>query len=144
MENKLDKLFRAKLEQHSIAPSANAWEKVAAGFPKKNNTWALSWRIAAAVALLAVVSWLAYDFTKEEKVEITKDNTIETPRQEVVTKDKEVVEKPMMEKKTPAPVQRMVADRASKTTTTPQVITNTNENETLKEEIQPVQEVTIA
>lgn len=116
MENKLDKLFRDKLEQHSVAPSAHAWEKVAAGFPKKNNSWTLSWRIAAAIALLAVVSWLAFDFSQPREVQITKKETIEQPtieqpKQNVEDKEALKSEKKDEKFKKPAPVQNTVAQR---------------------------------
>jgi hypothetical protein len=118
MENNLDKLFRDKLEQHSIAPSAHAWEKVAARFPKKNNAWTLSWRIAAAVALLGVVGWFAIDFGKDDAVEITKDTTspaIEQPKQEAAIKIKEdSKEKQHVEEmKRPESLQQVAAQKAN-------------------------------
>jgi hypothetical protein len=140
MENKLDKLFRDKLEQHSIAPSAFAWEKVAAGFPKKNNTWALSWRIAAAVALLAVAGWFAFDFRETETKVITKDTTTQQQKQEVVASEKKETEKPLTEKKTPAPVQRPVARPIVKEAAPALAVTQpTKENEI--ENIQPEQTI---
>jgi hypothetical protein len=116
MENKLDKLFRDKLEHHSIQPSAQAWDKVAAGFPKKNNTIVWAWRIAAAVALMGTIGILifktqgtdkstnmAQDKTpkvettpvvdsKEEKV---KQEVFEQPTQPVIKKKEKPVKKPV-------------------------------------------------
>jgi hypothetical protein len=82
MENKLDKLFRDKLEHHSMQPSAQAWEKIAAGFPKKNNTVVWAWRMAAAVALLAMVGILVFNSLDSDKTkEMAKENApkVETP-----------------------------------------------------------------
>jgi hypothetical protein len=76
MENKLDKLFRNKLEHHAIQPSAQAWEKVAAGFSKKNNTWA--WRMAAVVALISVGGFVIGTMTGDKANAITESNPTET------------------------------------------------------------------
>jgi hypothetical protein len=83
MENKIDKLFRDKLEHQSRQPSAYAWEKVAAGFPKKNNTIVWAWRMAAAVALLGIVGFLIFNSLDSDKsTEMAKDNT---PKVDTVT-----------------------------------------------------------
>ncbi len=56
MENKMDSLFKKKLEEHSLPPREDAWARVEATLPKKNNV--IAWRIAAAIliagALIAV------------------------------------------------------------------------------------------
>lgn len=44
--NQLDQLFRAKLDNHRVAPPAESWAKVEAKLSKKNN-YAVVWRIAA-------------------------------------------------------------------------------------------------
>lgn len=94
MENKLDKLFRDKLEQHSVQPSANAWEKVAAGFPKKNSTITWAWRIAAALVLMGSISILVIYSRKGEEgstlaKKSAKENHEQTPTE---TKKTEVIE----------------------------------------------------
>ena len=48
--NKLDEFFKEKLTDHSIAPSTGAWQKVEAGFSKKNK--GVAWLRWAAVFLL--------------------------------------------------------------------------------------------
>jgi hypothetical protein len=51
MENKIDELFREKLEHHSVSPNAEVWQKMEANLVKKNSpTW--WWRIAAVVLLV--------------------------------------------------------------------------------------------
>jgi hypothetical protein len=95
MENKLDKLFRDKLENHSVRPSASAWERVKVGTPKKNNTPVWAWRIAAAVALMGVTGWFAYtQFDNQESLPVAQNNveseTKEKAKQlEPIAKDSE-------------------------------------------------------
>lgn len=59
MNNRIDKLFESKLSQYAIEPDANAWSRVAANLPKKNNRIIL-FRAAAgiAIACLALILWL--------------------------------------------------------------------------------------
>ncbi len=49
MENKMDSLFKKKLENNSTVPREDAWVRVEANLPKKNNAFA--WRIAAALLI---------------------------------------------------------------------------------------------
>lgn len=51
--NKLDEFFKEKLTNHSIAPSAGAWQKVESGLSKKNN--GVIWLRWAAVVLLGAL-----------------------------------------------------------------------------------------
>ena len=48
--NKLDELFKEKLSEYTVAPSAGAWDKVETGLSKKNST--IAWLRWAAVFLL--------------------------------------------------------------------------------------------
>ncbi len=65
MENQMDKLFKDKLESHSLPPSEEAWTKVEAKLSKKNNV--IAWRIAAAVLLMGAFLSLFYWSQKSEK-----------------------------------------------------------------------------
>ncbi|MBX2915592.1 MAG: hypothetical protein KF856_10025 [Cyclobacteriaceae bacterium] len=56
--NRIDELFKNKLANHPVAPSAEAWQKVEAGLTKKNNAWV--WRLAAALVLFVLVSGAWY------------------------------------------------------------------------------------
>lgn len=47
MENKMDSLFKKKLESHTLAPREDAWARIESGLSKKNKFPA--WRIAAAL-----------------------------------------------------------------------------------------------
>ncbi len=59
MENKIDKFFKDRLDEHAIAPSENAWAKVEAKLSKKNNV--IAWRVAAGIllagALISLIYW---------------------------------------------------------------------------------------
>ena len=82
MENKLDKLFRDKLEQHSIQPPALAWKKVASGFPKKNKTIVWAWRIAAAITLVGAMGWYLINGTSEQ-VQAQKETPVTKIQDEI-------------------------------------------------------------
>jgi outer membrane biosynthesis protein TonB len=142
MENKLDKLFRDKLEHHSVQPSANAWDKVAAGFPKKNNTIVWAWRIAAAVALMGTIGVLIFNaLDSNEATPMAQDNTpkVETTpaadskEQKVKQEVMEQSTQPVIEKKE-KPVKKPVFNR-------PAQLVAEVKTEKMKEEIVPVTEV---
>lgn len=88
---KIDQLFKNKLDDHSIAPSENAWARVEAELSKKNRLWlgtprpVLFWRMAAAVflagALLSVVYWSQIG-GEAEKVSAKKSPTLNDSKKE--------------------------------------------------------------
>src|SRR5258708_21295081 len=55
MRNPWDHLFRNKLSDHAVVPSAQVWDRVRAGLTKKNNKPFLM-RMAAAVLLAGVLT----------------------------------------------------------------------------------------
>jgi hypothetical protein len=55
MDNRTDQLFKDKLGDHRLPPSAEAWSKVEAGLPKKNKLIIL-WRVAAAFVLFGLLT----------------------------------------------------------------------------------------
>jgi len=66
--DRVDQFFKNKLEDHSIAPSENAWAKVEAGLSKKNNV--VLWRWAAAVLLMgALITIIIYQSQKTENTQ---------------------------------------------------------------------------
>ena len=72
MSNKVDKLFKEKLEGDTLQPSAQAWEKVEAHLGKKNKMvlWA---RVAAAVILLGLLMFVGLNWNDgEAKKEVVK------------------------------------------------------------------------
>lgn len=71
--NKLDEFFKKKLTDHSIAPSAGAWQKVEAGFSKKNK--GVAWLRWAAVFLLgAFLLGTLWMQRKNTSAPMAKDN----------------------------------------------------------------------
>lgn len=121
MENKLDKLFRNKLEHHSVQPSANAWDKVAAGFPKKNNTLIWAWRLAAGIALMGTIGVLIFNaFDSNETTPMAQDNTpkveitpsADSKEQKVKQEILEQTAEPVIEKKE-KPIKKPIFNRPS-------------------------------
>jgi uncharacterized protein YktB (UPF0637 family) len=106
MENNLHKLFKSKLEGHSLPPSEDAWAKVEARLSKKNS--AIAWRIAAAVLLAgALIPLLYWTQRKEEVVQSAvvqpapKENTSSQPGADNVAKKIELPKNAVAEKKKP-------------------------------------------
>lgn len=57
--NKIDELFRSKLDQHKTEAPIGAWDKIEAGLPQKKKKGAYFWlSIAASICLIAVTSWV--------------------------------------------------------------------------------------
>jgi hypothetical protein len=93
MSNKVDSIFKTKLEGHSLPPSGKAWEKLEANLSKKNK--AIIWfRLAAAVALIgiftvAMLQWmdkgdaqptLVIEDSKPKTPEVTQPETVKTQK----------------------------------------------------------------
>jgi hypothetical protein len=78
----VDKLFKEKLETHTLQPSAQAWEKVESHLSKKNKM--VVWlRVAAVIALLTAVTVVVVNINDPEK-QIAKDKikTESAPKEE--------------------------------------------------------------
>ncbi len=142
MSNKVDKLFKDKLESHSLQPSAQAWEKVEAHLGKKNKM-VLSLRVAAAIALLGVLTFVGLNWNgRSEKVEIAKDEVTKgrgeerkSGRAEEVKKP-EVIEQPIVKHEVKKKVQKPgkisndqspIANNQSPISNTQQPISNTQQ-----------------
>lgn len=83
MSNPIDQLFKNKLGEHRVAPSAEAWTKVEAGLSKKNNK--VLWRVAAVLALfgLLTTTWFYTETSQEtQQVSQAEINTPESPKAE--------------------------------------------------------------
>lgn len=65
--DRIDQFFKNKLDDHTIAPSENAWSRVEAGLSKKNNV--VLWRWAAAVLLMGALISVGYWSLKEDSNE---------------------------------------------------------------------------
>lgn len=80
--NRIDELFKNKLANHTVAPSADAWQKVEAGLTKKNNAWV--WRLAAALVLFGLVSgaWYMWSKNTEAQPELVQQ-PLTSPQKEI-------------------------------------------------------------
>ncbi len=79
MGNRIDQLFKGKLEEYKIAPSAQAWKKVQAGLSKKNKML-IVWQLAAAFILFGLLTGAWNYFRDEDKVQPTQlTESITTP-----------------------------------------------------------------
>ena len=150
MENKIDKLFRDKLENHSMQPSANTWEKVAAGLPKKNNTLVWAWRMAAAVALFGIVGALIFnslqpgkstemakDYTPKVEAATPVDSNKQETKSEKVKKTIPQLEQPVAHKKVTEQTQKDVYNLSDT-----QGVAEVSQ-EIIKEKIEPVTETIV-
>lgn len=94
MSNKVDKLFKDKLEGHSLQPSAQAWDKVEAHLGKKNKM--VLWvRVAAAIALLGLLVFAALNWTgsyEKTQHELVKEDD-KTPKNDPVEEIKQPIAK---------------------------------------------------
>ena len=70
--NRIDDLFKNKLANHQVAPSADAWQKVETGLTKKNSAWV--WRLAAAFILFGLLSgaWYVWNNNTEVQPELVQ------------------------------------------------------------------------
>jgi hypothetical protein len=88
MKNKIDELFKGKLEHHATSPSAEAWAKIEDRLPKKNKI-IFVWKIAAAFALfgIAIVAlyWLQSNNDEMGETELA-NKKIELPNQAIEKK----------------------------------------------------------
>ena len=74
--DRIDQFFKNKLDDHTIAPSENAWTKLEAGLSKKNNV--VLWRWAAAVLLMGALITIIYrSQTKTENQPVLAEKKIE-------------------------------------------------------------------
>lgn len=143
MSNKVDKLFKDKLESHSLPPSAQAWEKVEAHLGKKNKM-GLALRVAAAVALLGVLTFVGINWSNssDQKQELVKEEPKKIEPKVVEPKEKEHKEEiKQAEKVERAPV--AVEQRQTKKTKTQPVVEQPKEQEHSLEQPsqQPVEQI---
>jgi len=115
MDNKVDKLFKDKLGDHVLPPSAQAWEKIESRLSKKNRS--VLWiRIAAALALVGLLTFSLLQLNKdnqskqpltEQKQEIKSQPLNELRENEliVVEKKEKVVKQGKRQHKFPVPDQ---------------------------------------
>jgi hypothetical protein len=106
MNSKVDKLFKTKLEEHTMAPSAKAWEKVEANLSKKNKP-VIWFRIAAVLALAGLFTIAAWKWTEDTTPELVSIPTEKPVEQKEKLKQAEQIKE-----------QTAVVDQKQKTVTT--------------------------
>lgn len=108
-----DELFKSKLADHRVAPSANAWAKVEAGLAKKNNTWV--WRLAAAFLLLGLLGGTFYLRNSPEAEHQLAETPVTVPQKQAT-----VTEQATEKNYAPAETEQPVIPAVQKKQTVPQ------------------------
>lgn len=90
MSNRIDQLFKKKLGDHRLPPSAEAWSKIESGLSKKNNTVIL-WRAAAVFVLCGFFSsaWFYWQSTQDRTQQLATQqyDTLDTaPKTQALVK----------------------------------------------------------
>ncbi len=162
MENKLDKLFRDKLENHSIQPPANAWGKspltpeggmgtvtsefdnsnVSVGVPPSGVRGSWGWRIAAAIALAGFIGWYVFDAsTSKEQLPVAKETTTEKKSEEVKVDQNNAEEKKEVKKETVVPPKQKTFQEFKKPVQSVPLAKLEKKEEVIQEEHQPVETI---
>lgn len=99
----LDEFFKEKLDQHSVKPSALAWERLENQLPQKpESNKGIWWAIAASISLLLMAGFLFWP--KPEN--ISQENLVaEAVQQEVIQENKPEIEEPAILGSSPAQTQ---------------------------------------
>ncbi|MDI1322072.1 MAG: hypothetical protein PSV36_04950 [Algoriphagus sp.] len=99
----LDEFFKEKLDQHSVKPSALAWERLENQLPQKpESNKGIWWAIAASISLLLMAGFLFWP--KPEN--ISQENLMaEEVQQEVIQENLTEIEKPETVESSPAQAQ---------------------------------------
>ncbi len=151
----LDEFFKEKLDQHSVKPSALAWERLENQLPQKpESNKGIWWAIAASISLLLMAGYLFYpksDILYEENL------MAEEVQQEMVQENQSGTEEQIILESSPAqnqeeeaketiaqPVQKPQIQKKTKPTTTPSFKTTPQnliaQTETIpSEEIKPIE-----
>lgn len=151
----LDEFFKEKLDQHSVKPSALAWERLENQLPQKpESNKGIWWAIAASISLLLMAGYLFYpksDILSEENL------MAEEVQQEMVQENQSGTEEQIILESSPAqnqeeeaketiaqPVQKPQIQKKTKPTTTPSFKTTPQnliaQTETIpSEEIKPIE-----
>lgn len=91
MSNRIDQLFRSKLSEHSLPPSAEAWEKVNKSLSKKNSL-IVFWRVAAVFALVGFLGAAWYFLSQPLENSSQYMTQTVTPELRTNTNNKEVTD----------------------------------------------------
>lgn len=126
MNNRIDQLFKGKLIEHKIAPSAEAWEKVQAGISKKNKL-VIVWRMAAVLVLLGVSVGTWYFLSVDETGKAGQLSQIN----EVIKTEIETTEK------APETITKSVKPNIAKTN---KIVTEKNESKNVDHSIESIKD----
>lgn len=131
MEKQVDEFFRSKLEEHTLAPSIHAWDKIEASFPKKNKT-VIVWRMAAALALMSGLLWAGLNWQGSTPTELTHTKS------EVVKPSESALAKINPEKEKKMPEEKITYSKSQKITRS--VSTSQNQNNLIINEVEQIAE----
>jgi HD superfamily phosphohydrolase len=93
MRNRIDELFKEKLENHPLPVPVEAWAKIEGSLPKKNKI-VFAWRLAAAFVLLGALLSAIYLYqTKETRGEIIVESKEVKPITQPIQEQKQSVAK---------------------------------------------------
>jgi len=114
MNNNVDKLFKEKLGEHSLPPSAQAWEKVEAHLTKKNK--GIVWfRVAAILALLSLFTFVLLKNGREEGIkQMATQHPVKAEKEKTpasITKEEPAKEEPVLAQQAIKKEDHTVADQ---------------------------------
>ena len=131
MEKQVDEFFRSKLEEHTLAPSIHAWDKIETSLPKKNKT-VIVWRMAAALALMSGLLWAGLNWQGSTPTELTHTKS------EVVKPSESALAKINPEKEKKMPEEKITYSKSQKITRS--VSTSQNQNNLIINEVEQIAE----
>lgn len=126
----LDEFFKEKLAQHSVKPSALAWERLENQLPQKpESNKGLWWAIAASITLLLMAGYLFYpksDTLSEESLmaeevqrEMVQENQPEIEEQAILESSPAQTQSEETQEPIAPPVQKPETQKKTKPTITP-------------------------
>lgn len=126
----LDEFFKEKLDQHSVKPSALAWERLENQLPQKpGSNKGIWWAIAASITLLLMAGYLFYpksDTLSEESLmaeevqqEMVQENQPEIEEQAILESSPAQTQSEETQEPIAPPVQKPETQKKTKPTITP-------------------------
>ena len=138
MSNRIDQLFKEKLSDHKVAPSAEAWTKVQTGLSKKNK-FLIVWRMAAVFALFGALISTWYYLRNDETItstQLAEKKEITIPPKVVIEKRSEIVTESAKTTIAQTPKPENGKRRNEKTKVKKQIENSTSQNIALENELQ--------
>ncbi len=138
MSNRIDQLFKEKLSDHKVAPSAEAWTKVQTGLSKKNK-FLIVWRMAAVFALFGALISTWYYLRNDETItstQLAEKKEITIPPKVVIEKRSEIVTESAKTTIAQTPKPENGKRRNEKSKVKKQIENSTSQNIALENELQ--------